>query len=262
MMRVLRRHGAACLLALLALLAAGCEARLQVDVLVDAEGAGTLTVGLAADAALRSEVRARGVDPLDDLAATGQGLEGEGWVVSDARLTDGGREVRLSATFAGPEEFNELTAALAGALAAPEVVLLDHLRLEVTPDVVRLEGAAGLVPTPSAPASGTAVAEMLDRMTAERAFVYEFVVTMQGELLETTATHRDGDRLRWRVEPGESLVLVAVAERPRSETWVIVVSGSAGGLVALLLGLALTRRRRRRRRRLHALRARSAASWR
>jgi hypothetical protein len=243
--RGVRAHVAACLLAVLALLAAGCQARLAIEVTVDGDGAGSLTVGLAADAALRAEARSRGVDPLDELARVGERLEGSGWLASDTLVPGGGREVRLTAAFSDPAEFNLIAADLATALAAPEAVLLEGLRLDVGAEEVRLDGAAALVPGAGIADLGLDPEQVLDRLRAEQPFAYEIVVTMPGEVLETSATAVSENRLRWSVEPGERVRLLAVSERPRIERWVLAASGAAGGLAALLLGLVVTRRRRR-----------------
>lgn len=247
----LRARWSPLLLLLLAVLAAGCQARLALDVTVDADGAGTLAVTLAADAALAEQARALGADPLGDLAATGERLTAAGWQVADVGGDGGGRAVTLSARFAGPAEFAQVAGDLADALAAPEVVLLEDLRLAVDEDVVRLEGTAGMVPAAGIAEHGLEPAEAVDLLAAERPLVYEVTVSLAGELLASSAPgatpgDRAGTPLRWEVQPGQRVALLAVAERPRAPLgWLLLPA--AGGL-ALLAGAVLAVRRRRRRR--------------
>lgn len=232
-------------LVLLALLATGCQARLALDVTVDADGAGTLAVTLTADAELRAQARSAGSDPLDQLVETGERLSDAGWSVTDRRVGDGSREVTLSVGFATPEEFDALATDLVAALDAPEVALLEALSLEVTDDVVRVDAVAGMVPTGAVADYGLAPAEATAALASEQPLVYELTVSLPGQVLETTALDPEGTPLRWEVPPGERVEIVAVAERPRAALWAtIAAAGGLGGLLALVAGWLVVRRRR------------------
>lgn len=220
---------AAALLA--ALVLAGCQARLTIDITVARDGSGTLTVSLAADDELLEQAGAAGADPLADLAATGRSLEADGWRVTETVHDDGSRTVVLATDFEEPPAFNELAVTLAEALAAPEATLVERLVLEVDEDLVRLDGTVGAVPGPAVAELGLGPAEAVGLLAEHDAFSFDVLVTLPGEVLETNA---DGTAqpLRWEVAPGERVELHAVAERPPSVGWwlaaaALVLAGSS-----------------------------------
>lgn len=236
------------MLALLVLGATGCQARLTVDVAVDRDGAGTLAVALGADAALLAEAAAAGVDPLGELAAAGAALAGAGWSVGDTRDVDGGRTVQLSTPFGSPAELEALAAEVAGALAGPELVPLEDLRLAVEEETLRVSAVAGLVPTEAVTALGVQPEQAVRILEDTEALRYDVRVTLPGEVLETNATAAGelGEPLVWAVPPGERIALVVVTERPRTAWWPFAVAGAVG--VLLLVGLLVLARGAARRR--------------
>lgn len=229
---------AACLL-LVVLLTGGCQARLTVGLDVDRNGAGRLTIALGADAALLAEAEAAGVDPLGDLAATGTRLQAEGgWRVTDIADTaeDAGRTVSLSAPFASAEELERLADEVADALAGPELVPLEDVRLAVEEDVLRLSGVAGLVPTEAVTGLGVQPQQAVQILTDTRALLYEIRVDLAGDVIETNATSAgEGQSLVWRVDPGERIAMVAVTERPPPAWWPLAAAAVLAGI--LVVGL-------------------------
>jgi hypothetical protein len=241
-----RRTGLRALLALAALLSCGCQARLVVDVVVDRDGAGELAVALTADAALQAEAAEVGADPLGDLAAAGAGL-GAGWTVDDSAGADGSRTVRLAVPYASPEEFAQLADGLAGALAGPELVPLESLRIVVEDEVLRFTGAAGLVPTDEVTGLGVQPEQAVQILQDTEALVYEVRATMAGEVLDSSTPVDDPTApIVWRIAPGQRVALVATTSRPVGAWWILALSGALGGGAALgLLAVGVRTGRRR-----------------
>jgi hypothetical protein len=226
------------------LLCTGCQARLVVELVVDRHGAGELAVALGADAELLAQAAEAGADPLGDLVATGTGLAEDGWEVRDETDAEGARTVRLARAFDSPEELASLADELAGALAAPELVPLENLRVALTDDVIELSGTAGLVPTEEVTSLGVQPDQAVALLADRDAVRYEVRATLPGEVLKTNA-EVEGGVLTWRIEPGEQIVLAAQTSRPSGTWWVLAGSGALGGLLALGL-LAVVRRSRAR----------------
>jgi hypothetical protein len=101
---VLRRVLAVCICAITL---AGCRLDVAVDMVVDPDGSGRLTVAVLADPALVAEVPTIGDElAVDDVVAAG-------WSVSDPTPTaDGGLSVRLTHDFSSAEEATNLLASL------------------------------------------------------------------------------------------------------------------------------------------------------
>lgn len=228
------------LFAVLALLCAGCQLDLQLDVAVDADGAGEVAISVAADADLLERARQADVDPLADLAAAGASLESAGWRLTERR-DGGGAQVRLSAPFSGAVEFNTLVTDLARTLDAPEVTLLEGLRLEVTEEEISVTGAAGLVPTPVVAELGLTPARAVE--LADEAVSYRVAVTLPAEVIASTADRGDGSALVWQVPAGERVEITAVGVRPSPPVWPLVLGAVGGTLVAALLLHRLRARR-------------------
>ena len=219
-------------------------AALGADVVkIEESRSGDLARSLGADPELLTLAEQAGADPLDELLAAGAALEAEGWEALEATTPDGGREVRLSADFDDPDEFNALAGALIDALAAPEVRLLEELRLEVTDEELTVAGHATLRPEPAVTEFGLQPDEAVRLLAEGDAFVYEVRVVMPGTLLRTTADDTDMP-LRWRIPPGEGVEILAVTEAPGTPWWLAAVA-AAGVAAALTLGLLLWRSRAR-----------------
>jgi hypothetical protein len=230
----------------LATLLAGCRLDLAVDIAVGADGAGTLAVTVGADEALLAAAQEQGADPLAVLARDGARLAADGWRTEEAPRPGGGREVRLSAAFADAAEFERLAAELAAALDAPEVTLLEDLRLRVGADELVLEGGAGLVLTDAVRAAGLSPAEAVQRLDEEDAVGYTVRLDVLGEVLETTAPDASSLPLTWELAPGERRDLHTVVAPPAPWPAAPVALAAAGALVAGLAVWAWARARRRR----------------
>lgn len=222
-----------------------CQARLVIDISVDARGGGQLTVRLGADDDLLAEAAQAGVDPLDDLAEVGRRLEDAGWETVEAVADDGGRTVALTVGFADPEAFNEVAADLVEALAAPEVVVLERLRLSIDEGELRLEGLATLEPGPAVTELGLQPEEAVELVAAHDAFAYTINATLPGELLDTTADDV-AMPLSWEVAPGEQRSVLAITELPGPRWWVFAL-GAAAILAAIATFWALATARSERR---------------
>jgi hypothetical protein len=229
-------------LTVLAAVLSGCQLRVGVDVTVERRGSGVLTVTVGADQELLARAEAAGADPLGMLAERGRSRARQGWQVTEERRDDLGRTVRLTADFAGPEEFEVLTRDLAEALAAPEIRMLEPFTLELTDERVVLRGGAGLQPTGVAAEPGVAPQDVLRLLDAEDSLVYDVRVRLPGEVLEHNANRRQEDVLVWDVRPGEQVEVVAVGTRPSPLVPVVAV----GLLAGVSAGLAVVFLRRRR----------------
>ena len=152
---------AACLVAL-----AGCRVDLGLDVTVDAEGAGSLALRVAPDGELVALATDAGVDPIAQLAAAVDELDG--WTVEGP--TGDPPVLVLTAGFDDPEELAELSAGLAEAFTAPEATLLEPLALTVTEEELALSGGAALVPGEALVEYGVEPAEAVARLGDTIAF--------------------------------------------------------------------------------------------
>lgn len=246
-------------LAALAVLASGCQLDLELGVTVDRDGAGQLTIRLAADEALTAWIDSQDVSPFAFITEARGELESAGWRVTDETTSGGARSVGLSSGFSGPAEFERLTGELARTLAGPELTLLEPMDLTVTDDRIRLEGAASLRPTDAVAEHGLSPEETVALLRGEppaggtggegpgnppagEGLSYRIRTTLPGEVLESTATDRDGRTLQWVVPPGEDVTIRAVANRPGPARWPLGLAALAGAGAA---GAALVMWRRR-----------------
>lgn len=226
--------------AALVALAAGCQLHTAVAVEFEGDGGGRLAVTVEADEELAARVSEQPIDPLDQLADVGATLAPD-WETDAGPTGDGGRAVTLAARFADPDELERLSAALAEALAAPELDPLDRFTVTVDREQLRLSGRAGLEPTDEVADFGldppAAVALLSDTVD------YRIRVSMAGEVLETSADEQDDGTLTWRVPAGSSVEILAVAARPQ-HPWGRIGAGVA--VLVLAAGAALWWRARRR----------------
>lgn len=247
---------------LVAVVLSACEAALDVRLVLDRDGGGRLGVSLSADRDLLDRAEAAGADPLGALAAAGRRLEGwevidEGLGAADAARAGqgtqgGGRRVELVTPVADAQELQARSAELAEALSAPEVDLLDGFTVTVEGDTVAVRGRAGLVPTDATTEVGLQPDDAVRLLREHDPFRYTVRVRLPGAVVESNATMvpvdgEPGD-LVWVVEPGESVLVSAVGERPRERALLVALGATALALL-LVVGVSLTRGRGRR----HAL---------
>ncbi|HSJ46018.1 MAG TPA: hypothetical protein VK923_15200 [Euzebyales bacterium] len=217
-------------------LMSGCELRTQVGIVVDGDGAGALSYTLAADDELRRAARRAGADPLEALAATGEGLPG--WRVD--RGTEGALQgVTLTTTYDDPADLARISDQFANALAAPELRPLGPLRLVMDDSTVDLRGSAALV------LDAAAVRELSLRPARAREVLDDSVTLrvearMPGDVLETNADARgDDDSVSWTIAPGQRRTLHVVALRPWTLARLSRLLITAEGVLALAIGIAL-----------------------
>jgi hypothetical protein len=231
-------------LCLIALACAGCRLQLQLDVEVNRNGGGVLAAAVSADSELIALADQAGADPLADLVAAGESLEG--WTVEDNTGEAGSRTVTLSAPFADPEQFEALTTQLSGALNAEDATLLEPLTLAVTDDEIRVAGAAAAQPERAVRDFGLSRREVVRRLRRTDAFAYDVVVTLPGEVTSSNATAVAGREAAWEVPVGRRVDIAAAGVRPGPPILRAVAGAAAGAVVAGLVVWLLARRSRRR----------------
>ncbi len=240
---------------------AGCRVEIDVDVVMDELGAGTVAVTITADA----EVVDAAPGLADDVRTAD--LVEAGWNVDGPRPTDGGGlELVLSYAFSSPAEANVALAQLAG----PRGPFVDPRLARVVDgrDVTyTLEGVLALADGLEAFADDELVALIGEvpyaAVLAERDLALDEVlditlsVRLPGEVRKSTGTEAEG-ALTWTVPldgSSKSLVTTSVVEGP-SNAWGVVATVAlvllgvwvvvAGSFI---LFVVLARRRRRARRR-------------
>ena len=224
----------------------GCQLRMTVDVDVNRDGGGVLSVSLAADEELQARAEEAGADPLGDLVETGATL-GQGWSVRESEGANGERTVTLTRPFADPEEFSTLTTDLAEALAADEADLLEPLQVRVTEEQVSVAGAAALRPTNAVRDYGLTPDKAVRVLRRSDAFEYRVAVTLPGEVLSAEGAEvsdADEQTVAWTVKPGKRLRIAATAVRPGPPLVRGLLGALGGGLVAAAVLWLLARRRR------------------
>lgn len=229
---------------MLAVASTGCQLRMAVDVDVNRDGGGELSVTLTADEELQARAAQAGADPLAALVETASAL-GEGWSVRQAESDNGDSSVTLTSAFADPQAFSALTEDLAEALGAQEADLLEPLDLTVAEEEITVEGAAAVKPTTAVSDYGLTPGKAVRLLRRSDAFEYRVAVTLPGEVLSAEGGQTQGRTVTWTVEPGERVEFQASGVRP-GPPWIRALLGAAGGgLVAGAILLLVTRRRRR-----------------
>ena len=221
------------------MLCTGCQLRLHLDVEVNRDGGGELAMAVAADDELLQRAQDAGADPLGDLVAAGQALEGDRWGVRDATDEEGTRTVTLRTAFDDPADLEALAAQLTQALSADEVVLLERLEVSVTQDQVQVAATAGADLRAAVRDYGLSPRKA-ERLLRERsALAYGVTVTPPGEILTASAggiSAGDGPPT-WTIAPGETVDIELTSTRPRRPILAIVA-----GIVGLLLAAAFVAR--------------------
>jgi len=258
---------------LLAVLLASCRIDASVDVAVDEDGSGTVTLTVRADEevvtaapGLAQDVR---VDDLRDAGWSTDGVEATG---------DGGVEIVLVRPFATPEEATAVLASVSGPDGPLQDVVLERAAGpgDAGDEVrFRLSGAgrvdAGLAsfadPELLAVAGATPYADAVAAagLSPNQAVGLTLRVDLPGTVEETTAT--DDAPLTWPIPldgtPVELTSTSVVGEG--TDVWGIAATVALVALVAwcvasvVLIALVVAARRRRRLRRLAAQRARGDA---
>jgi hypothetical protein len=203
-------------LALLSLALMGCELRLAVDIDVDRTGAGTFDVAVALDGDLTRILEDAGVEVLAGLDELRRAATG--WEIEDARTDDGGIELRMSADFDDPSEFQRLADSLHGALDEEDPRIFEALRMEQRRNgSVAVSGHVGLLLPASPGVRGEAVEfdeDEVERLLEEHgddAIAYDVRVTLPHELEETDADEVVAQSAVWRAPVGEMRAISVVS---------------------------------------------------
>ena len=217
---------------------------------MDRNGGGNLALAVAGDAELLQRAQEAGADPLGDLAAAGEALDG-GWQIDDATQDDGARVVTLATTFDDPAELEALSAELTEALSAEEVVLLEELEVAVTDDRVEVSGAAGAALRPTVREYGLSPRRAERLLAKNDAFVYRVSVDPPGDVVAAEPALEDpAATSMWTISPGETLEFSLASTRPGSPVIPALVGSVLGLAVAwVVLRVVIARRNASRRRR-------------
>jgi hypothetical protein len=231
------------------LLLSACHASATVAIRLQADGRGTVDVGVTLDREARAALSASGATtpdvPLDDLRA-------RGWTVSSWRVAaDGGATVRLSKPFTGGAELASVLADLDGrdgALRDAHVVreralLRDRDAVSLVADLSRLRAgvADDAALTARLKAAGVDVAALDAGLNARLAGSFDLTVSVELP---------DGRHTTLRVAPGkEQTVALASSTAHPGRLAALVAAGIAGLLGLALLAIAAIRARRARARR-------------
>lgn len=243
-----------------AVLLAGCELTLDIDVAVDGEAGGWLAVALSADAELQQIAEQAGADPLTRMAQRVRDLEAEWQVSEEVEQTDGRRTVSLRSEFASPEEFAVRYGEMVDALDAPEARLLGPLSLAVDEeaDLISLTGELPLEVTQvAAEEFATDVADLTARL--DGVVTSGLTVTTPGAVVRTNAAQVvvDGQTvaepypdapatLSWQTRPGAVTAVSATFERGGLDLLRLgLLVGAGVGALLLIGGGVLAQRRRR-----------------
>lgn len=233
------------LVAVLAVLASGCQVRVGTEVAVGRDGDGRLAVTIALDEELLASLEADDLDPfagLETLPAP--------WT-AERRAADGGESVTLSAPFDDPDGLRQRVADLQDGLDDEDPVLLDDLELAVADDgAATFSGLAGFRPPSSTGFDGEGVVafdgDALTALLEERGdevMRVDLRVTLPGPIVDTNADEVDGATATWTLPTTELVEVRAVGDPPVDRTWWVVAGAAVLGLVLVLVVTGLRRRR-------------------
>jgi hypothetical protein len=259
---VSRRVLAVCA-ALCALLLSACRLDVSVDVVMQPDGTGTVTVDAVADAELVAQVPDV-VDELrlDDAVANGWRVEGPG------ATEGGGMSIRLVHDFSNAEELASVLNSI-----GPPLVDMQAARTPGADDAAETTNAVdGSLVLPNGFGS-FADAELVEAvggqpfeeelaasgLTPDQAMSFTLRVALPGELVTSTGTEA-GDGVQWTAElDGSSQRLLTQTvqrpagsgngwARPLATIALVLLVGWVGASVVFIAFVAIARRSRRRRR--------------
>ncbi len=251
-----------------AVVLSGCRLDVTVDVAMQPDGTGTVTVDAVADAELVGQVP----DLVDDLRL--DDAIANGWVVEGPTTTaDGGVSIRLAHPFSSAEELASVlnsigpplidmqAARTPGADEADTTNAIDgQLQL---PDGFQSFADAELIEAVGGQPFGDELAA--SGLTPEQAMSFTFRVALPGELVSSTGTEADDGSIEWTAKldgSAQSLLTQTVQRpagsgngwaRPLATAALIALIAWVVASAALIVFVAFARRSKRRRRD-HALR--------
>jgi hypothetical protein len=252
-----------------AVVLSGCRLDFTVDVAMQPDGTGTVTVDAVADAELVGQVP----DLVDDLRL--DDAIANGWVVEGPTPTaQGGVSIRLAHPFSSPEELASVLNSI-----GPPLIDMKAARTPGADDEADTTNAIdGQLQLPNGFQS-FADAELIEAvggqpfgdelaasgLTPEQTMSFTFRVKLPGELVSSTGTEADDGAIEWTAKldgSARSLLTQTVQTPPGSgNDWARPLA--TGALIALIAWVAASialivfvafARRSKRRRRDHALR--------
>lgn len=243
-----------------ALLLTGCQLTLSVDVVLDGDASGSLTVAVTSDAELQQLASEAGVDPLGRMVERIQNLDSPWQVAEETSDTGGARTLSLRSEFAGPEEFALRYTEMLEVLQAPEARLLGPLTvsLDEETDLISLSGELPLEVTQvAADDYGVDVADLTSQL--DGVVQSTLTVTTPGAVQRSNAAqilveeetvaepYPDAPAtMSWQARPGSVTQVAATFERGGLDLLRVAIFGGLGLLaVLLILGGVLAQRRRR-----------------
>lgn len=224
---------------LVTLVLSACRLDATADVVVAADGSGSLAVAVELDR-----------DTADRLTAGGLSLapaEPVGWTV-DEQVTDDGHGVTMDAAFDDPAALATLVDGLAAGIDDQDPSLLSSMELDVAADgAVRLDGTAGLrVPSSAgADVAGWPTADELVALARSEDVTATLRVTFPGDVTDSNASLVAGNTATWELPVGDQVDVRATAAAP--SVWASAWIAWAAAGVAVLLVVAVVARWRRRR---------------
>jgi hypothetical protein len=215
-----RRLGTALVALLAAVLVAGCRVDVTVDVAMEQNGSGTVTVTVVADDQVVDEAPGLAADlRLDDLEAAGWTTEGP--VGTD----DGGLSLTLERHFDTPAQATAIIASLNGPNGPFEAVLFTREQSKTAIDyelagTLQVDGLNGFADPGLVDAVGAMpYLDVIDArgLTIDEAVGLTFRVTLPGRVRETTSSATSYP-LTWTVPFDETLIDVSATSRTSLES--------------------------------------------
>ncbi|MGF1667648.1 MAG: hypothetical protein ACFCVC_15425 [Acidimicrobiia bacterium] len=213
-------------------LLSGCGLRTWVDVTIDDDSSGTVTLEVASDQELRDGLATFSPD-VDAVAELTNGLADQGWVIETAPADGEWEGVVATQTFA---DFAELEGLLGEALQGGG----SNLELVETDDGYSLAAALG------PPASGTNEADLFAQVSDVIELDGRLSVRFPGKVTESNGTvSDDGQTVTWAYDSESiaGLEVTAEAAKPGQNPIVAVVVLAMGAGIGLALIRFIQRRR-------------------
>lgn len=235
-----RRFRPRLLVAVLAVVLAGCRVDVTTAIDVAADGSGTMMLTVQVDAETAATLTALGLSLRPAAVA--------GWE-SEESVGDDVHEVVLSTSFASDDELATRVGELSVGLDEEDPAVLVDVTLSVADDgAASFDGRAGLrLPSSAgADAAGWPSAGELQAMANEVTSV--LVVTMPGNVEESNATTVDGRTATWDLQVGALQPVSATSSSPSvwQQGWLRWAALAAGLVVLVVVALVWHRGRRRR----------------
>lgn len=232
-------------LALLALVAAGCRLTVGAEVVVDRDGSGSAALVFALDGELVAELDALDVDPTAELTAAVAATPS--WELSRERTPSDGLVLTLRRSADEAQELTDAFRELTAGLSDDDPALVVDLDLDVDAEgAAELSGEALLRPPvgPGEVVDDEASAALIEQVrTSTEATL---TVELPGPVTASDADGVDGRTLTWKLPVDEPRSVSASASAPTGPSTEVLVAIGAGVLLVLAIGAVTWALRRRR----------------